>query len=162
VSIPYQNPVVAAVWLLAVADAVRQGVQLPQSDLVTLAGATGQLPSLTVVLGLIGPTLLLFLNLAMSHAFPGLSPLSMVKGLSRWVDSRWGEGSLAEFLLALRPVLLVAVALCTMGTIGLLSARSATTAPFASQVASFALASGIGFAVARVVAKRWFSNALWV
>ena len=161
-AVPHQKPVVVVVWLLAIADAVRQGIQLPKSDIVTLAGETGLLPNYTIVLGLVGPTLLVAVNMALSHAFPMLSPLSSGKAFSRWIDTRWGEGSLAAFVRALHPMLLVAVALCIMGAVGLLSAKAAAGGPFASQLASFALAAGVGFGIARAIAKRWAANAPWV
>jgi hypothetical protein len=139
------------------ADAVRQGLALPQSALVALTPATRQFSSVPVVLGLLVPPAYI-LGTVFFKSSLGMTS----ERLTRWVDGRWGPGSAGAFLQSFRPIALVGLGAFILGSVGLASSVRANAPPFAFEIASFFLASGIGFGIARIMARRLLPNEPWV
>jgi hypothetical protein len=139
------------------ADAVRQGLALPQSAFVALTPATRQFSSVSAVFGLLAPP-----ACVLGTAFSKL-PRRMTSGrLTGWVDGRWGAGSADAFLRSLRPTALVGVGAFILGSVGFVSSIRANASPFAFEIASFFMAAGIGFGIARIIALRLLPNEPWV
>jgi hypothetical protein len=160
-SIPHQKIIVRVIWCLVIADAVRQGVSLPYSEFVAMASTPHQFNANMVIFGLFGPPLLMLGNVAMLKAFPKMAPFG-TGAVTRWVDSRWGSGSMHAFLRALRPTALVALAAFVLGSLGMVSSKYANASQFAFEIASFFLAAGVGFGIARIIGLRLLPDQPWV
>jgi hypothetical protein len=160
-SVPHQKLIVTAIWCLAVADAARQGLSLPHSELVATAGSARPFNWAFAVFGLVGPPLCVFGNVVLFKVSPKMATFG-TGVITRWVDSRWGAGSMHAFLRALRPTALVALAAFVLGSFGMLSSDRAGANPFAFEVASFFLAGGFGFSIARIIALRLLPDQPWV
>lgn len=159
-AIPHQKSIVVVLWCVAIVAAVWQGVSLPQSDLVALPSENHQFNPALLLFGLLGPpACILGTALLMSSskvARNGTGPVS------RWVDSRWGAGSIAGFLRNLRPTALVGLGAFILGSVDLVSSVHSNAGSFAFETASFFLSAGIGFGIARVIALRLMPNEPWV
>ncbi|WP_284620711.1 hypothetical protein [Aquabacterium humicola] len=158
--IPHQRPIVVALWCLAIADAIRQGIALPASEFVTLTSPTHQFNPAITVFGLLAPPACVFGTVFLRSSFK--TATFGAGRLSRWVDTRWGEGSANSFLRSLRPTALVGVGAFVLGTVGTLSSLKTNATSFSFEVASFFLAGGIGFGIARFIALRLLPNEPWV
>jgi len=146
---------------LAFADAVRQGVSLPHSEFVAMVGSPHQFNADLAIFGLFGPPLLMLGNVAMLKAFPKMAPFG-TGVVTRWVDSRWGLGSMHAFLRALRPMALVALAAFVLGSLGMVSSEYMNASQFSFEIASFFLAAGVGFGIARLIGLRLLPGQPWV
>ena len=159
--VPHQKLIVGVLWCLAIADAVRQGIALPQSELVAGTAAGHQFNPAIAVFGLVAPPACVLLAVA----FPRLSHKSTMFGggrVGRWIDRRWGAGSAHAFLRSLRPTALVGAAAFVLGCVGLASSMQSNANSFALEIASFFIAAGLGFGLARVMALRLLPNDTWV
>lgn len=158
--IPHQKSIVGVLWCLAIADAVRQGISLPQSEFVMLTSAAHQFNPAIAVFGLVAPPVCVLLTVAF--------PLSAKAGhfsrgwVSRWVDRRWGAGSAHAFLRQLRPAALVGAVAFVLGCVGFVSSMRSNASSFAFEVASFFVAAGFGFCIARAMAMRLLPDEPWV
>ena len=154
-AVPRQNTIIASIWLLTLADAVRQGIYFPG---VMAEGIERSVPVHTfvweiVVFGLLGPPFLILMRSLLVKYVP---KLRRRRGglLTRWMDRRWGAGSVELFVQNLRPMALMALTGVVLGLVALLSCLYFEASPVAFSFASFFLSSGIGFWIARGLAAQ--------
>lgn len=159
-AIPHQKHIVVALWCLAVADAVRQGIALPHSELVAFTPAHREFNPAIAIFGLLGPSACL-LGTVLLKSYSRIAEVAGSSWITRWVDRRWGAGSAAEFLRSLRPTALIGLGAFVLGFFGVASSIRADASPFSFEIASFFLAVGIGFGIARVLALRLLPNEPW-
>jgi hypothetical protein len=127
---------IGLLWAFVIVSAVISAADAP------LPIPAGFSPAMTVTL-LLMPVLLAGAMPFWAKHSPFYHPT-----LARFVDSRFGEGALASFLVRLRPLLLFAVAAILQGTLGLIYALRSDS-PSATYVGwGFFLSAGISFALA--------------
>lgn len=160
-SVPYQQVIVRVIWCLTATTAVIQGILLPHSELVVMAGANRLFNMDLAIFGLFGPPLLILGNVVMLKAFPKMTHFG-TGAVSRWIDSRWGSGSMHALMRALHLTALVALAAFVLGSLGMVFSWYANASPFSFEVASFFLAAGIGFGIARLIGLRLLPDQPWI
>jgi hypothetical protein len=155
-----QKFIIRAIWLLAFIDAMRQGLNLPNSELVSFMGTSGEFKIFPALFGLFAPPALVFLNLFIEKFFPRIVslPLFSLAPITRWIEEQWGEGALRQFMQALQPSLLVIISALILGIVGLISSIKTNAKMPSFEIASFFLTAGLGFAIARGLGRRLSKN----
>jgi hypothetical protein len=154
-AVPHQKAIIAGIWLLTVADAVREGIYFPSvmaKDLERSVPVHAFVWEI-VVLGFLGPPLLIVIRSVFVKYVPMIGRPRR-RFLARWLDRRWGPGSGELFVQKLRPMALTACTCVVLGSVALLSCLYFEATPVAFSIASFFLSSGIGFWIARGLAAR--------
>jgi hypothetical protein len=152
-SADYQRIVVISIWAVFLLTALRQGVDLPGSELVTIS------PNRFVVgiplFGLFAPPILVRINGLTQSRRPGAQTPTWIE---RVIDSRLGTGAARAFWFRLRPVSLMAAGCFVLGASGLISSV-VTDAPLAAfETSSFFLAAGVGFFSALLIERHVFNR----
>ena len=158
-AVPHQKRIVVGIWVVTLADAVRQGIFLPTDFSQALPRFTFNWAM--IFFGLLAPPLLIVAQGLFRKVFPKLGG-ARVGLLTRWVDHRWGQMSTHQFLHNLRPMALMCLGCLVLGAVGLMSCIYFGASPFGFAIASFFLSAGAGFGAARVLAIRFFPEQSWV
>ena len=143
-----RTPIVVLVWVLVLADAVRQGFMLP---------ALRHTNSWRFdAFGIFAVSMPLGFFTAMAFGIKGY-PFD-VPPLRAWINRKFGDRSYEGFFAKLRLILLFSIAGLVIGVIGLVRAIELGAAEGAFVTGSFFVSGGIGFFVLRtVLAKRGLS-----
>jgi len=158
-AVPYQKQVVVGIWVVTLADAVRQGMSLPTFFSMHVDRAV---PHVTfhwtvVAFGVLAPPCLILFRGLYRKILPKLGRVRL--GLiRRWVDGSWGQGSTDLFLQSLRSMALTAYAGVVLGAVGWLSCIYTDATPTAFVIASFFLSAGVGVGLARFLSIRFFPD----
>jgi hypothetical protein len=137
---------IAAIWVLFLADAFRQGWQLPSSELAQLFrfDTFGQwmlaLPFAFFVIAA-------FLQ---RHKLQFTSPF-----LTRFINERFGQGAYERFLSRLKPVALFMLACLALGGTGLITTHISNQTPGAYVLSGFFLSAGFGLLVAYLLSMKF-------
>lgn len=143
-----RTPIVVVVWVLVLADAVRQGFMLP-----ALRHTSAWRFDAFGIFAVIMP-----LGLFTVVAFGVRGYPFDVPPLRAWINRKFGDGSYEGFCAKLRLTLLFSIGGLVIGIIGLVRAIELGAAEGAFASASFFISGGIGFFVLRtVLAKRGLS-----
>lgn len=155
-----QKFIVRAIWLIALVDAARQGFTLPSSELTSVFSHSEQFKIYIALFGLLIPSVAVLFSVFIEKFVPRLSifPTFGLPSITKWIDQRWGENALSQFMQALQPVLLTALSSLVLGSVGLISCVHANASGFAFEIASFFLAGGFGFIIARMLSRRLSEN----
>ena len=136
---------IPAIWLLFLADAVRQGTALP----VTAATFPSFSEAMAFAL-LIFPFLFFLVAAFIQRKRSFQIPL-----LTKLVDRRLGEGALSRFFARLRPTALFMVACMVLGFTGLLSTYFTTKSQTAFLLSGFFVSAGLGLLGAYMLSIRF-------
>lgn len=159
-TISHQKLIVSIVWCLMLISAVHKGISPPFSQPSANAGNVVDAIGFKAFFGLLGPLAILVIHSLRSSLFPQQRNASNDR-IIRWIESRWGDGSVHAFLKALRPMALVGSSGIVAGATGLASSIRANASPLAFETSLFFLSAGAGFMLARAIASRMLPNEPW-
>ena len=135
--------IAAILWLLGIADGVRQGMELPSQAPVEAAFGT-----LGVVALLLPVTFFTVAPFWMKgHPFD-------FKPAREWVNKKYGEKTYESYTRAIKPLALFAAVAASIGLVGLATSISSSAAPGAYIIVAFFLSCAVGFALFRLLLRR--------
>lgn len=137
--------VIAVVWFAFLADACRQGIDMP-SAAVHFPTITGNEARFVLVLPFLFFAVVPFLQRKQSF------PLSFV---TKSFDRRFGPGALSDFFARLKVVTLFMLACIVLGATGLVSTYLSTQNPTAYFISGSFISGGLGLFVASLLSIKF-------
>ena len=135
--------IAAVLWLLGIAEGVRQGLSLPNQ--APVQGAFGTFGVMALLLPII------FFSSApfwmKGHPFD-LKPARV------WINKKYGDNTYENYTRAIKPLALFAAVAASIGLVGLVASISSSAAPGAYVLFGFFLSCSIGFTVFRLLLRR--------
>ncbi len=140
--------VIIVIWTVFIADALRQGIEMPSSNIVDFFPAD-LAPPLTLAI-----PFLLFTFFLCAAFFQRKKRLNL-GSLTGFFDKRFGPAATQSFLTRLRPFSLLTVFFLVLGSSGMISTYSSKPAPMAFVISSFFLSSGLGLLCALLLSLKF-------
>ena len=135
--------IAALLWLLGIADGVRQGMALPSQ--APVEAAFGTFGVMALLLPVIFFTAAPFWM--KGHPFD-------FKPAREWVNKKYGQNTYESYTRAIKPLALFAAVSASIGLVGLVASVSSSAAPGAYVIVAFFLSCAVGVALFRLLLRR--------
>jgi hypothetical protein len=153
--VTYQRLLLGVIWVITLAESIRQGWSLPTLFPGTAAEPRHSLAILTwsiVWFGLLVPSAMVPVRMLLRRIMP--SRMRRSNRISMWVDRRWGIGTMSRIMTGLQPQSLMICATFLLGISAVAACEYYEAGSLPFHLAMFCVAGGIGMAVAYVLERR--------